>query len=103
MAKIKWSVQALADVEAIGKYIEAVSFQYAKSQVARIVEKAAYLEKYPMDGRPVPELANPSIRQLLCGSYRIIYEVESEGEVTILTVHHQSRLLKNNPVFKDSL
>lgn len=88
-------------MEAIGEYIEAVSLQYAKSQVTKIVDRATHLEKYPMGGRPVPELGDPAIRQLLCGSYRIIYEIETEGAITVLTVHHQSRLLQNKPSMKN--
>ena len=30
MAELKWSDQALKDVEAIGQFIEKVSFQYAE-------------------------------------------------------------------------
>ncbi len=48
----------------------------------------------------VTELGVSSIRQILCGHYWIIYEVVSKKEVAIITVHHQSRLLKNNPVVK---
>ncbi|MBB1284416.1 type II toxin-antitoxin system RelE/ParE family toxin [Flavisolibacter sp. BT320] len=97
MAQVKWTEQALKDVEEIGQYIEKVSFQYAKEQVEAIFEKVNQLENYPLSGRPVPELKDLTIRQLLCGNYRIIYEVETEEYPIILTVHHQSRLLENNP------
>ena len=101
MAQVKWSEQALKDVEEIGLYIEKVSFQYAKEQVEAIFEKAKQLENHPLSVRPVPELKSTTIRQLLCGHHRIIYEVETEENPVILTVHHQSRLLKNNPAFAD--
>jgi mRNA-degrading endonuclease RelE of RelBE toxin-antitoxin system len=39
----------------------------------------------------------------LVNSYRIIYKIISDTEVHILTVHHQARLLENNPVFKRKL
>jgi len=47
-------------------------------------------------GRMVPELQIPTIRQILCGHYRIIYEINPQ-KISIITIHHQSRLLKNNP------
>jgi addiction module RelE/StbE family toxin len=100
MAEVKWTEQALTDVEEIGKYIEKVSFQYAREQVLAIFAKAKQLESHPLSGRPVPEIKSATIRQLLCGSWRIIYELDSEEKLVILTVHHQSRLLENNPVFK---
>jgi addiction module RelE/StbE family toxin len=101
MAQIKWSAQSLKDIENICSYIENVSFHYAQQQAKAIYAKAEQLQSHPLSGRPVPELNIHSIRQLLCGSYRIIYEVGSEDDLTILTVHHQSRLFENNPVFKD--
>lgn len=101
MARVKWSDQALKDVEDISKYIEKVSLQYTKEQARTIYEKAKQLENYPLSGRPVPELKIHTIRQVLCGTYRIIYEVESENDLVILTVHHQSRLIENNPTLKD--
>lgn len=100
MARVKWTDQALKDVETISSYIENVSFYYAQEQARAIYEKAKQLENYPLSGRPVPELNSKTIRQILCGSYRIIYEVESEEEIVILTIHHQARLIENNPALK---
>lgn len=101
MATVKWSEQAVKDVEDISKYIENVSFQYAREQAQTIYERAKQLEVHPLMGRPVPELRTQTIRQILCGAYRIIYEVESEENLVILTVHHQSRLIENNPALRD--
>lgn len=36
-----------------------------------------------------------NIRELIEGSYRIIYEVHSKEDVEILTVFHGARLLQN--------
>jgi plasmid stabilization system protein ParE len=56
-----------------------------------------------MHGKKVPELNSESFREILVGRYRIIYEVLSNTEVGIVTVHHQSRLLKNNKVMRKVL
>jgi plasmid stabilization system protein ParE len=85
MAEVKWS--------------ENVSFYYAQEQAKAFFARAGQLEKHPLSGRPVPELNSQTIRQVLCGSYRIIYEVKSEEYLIILTIHHQSRLPGSNPVF----
>jgi toxin ParE1/3/4 len=96
MAKIVWSPRAIKDINEIAEYIAKDSLQYAKAQTRLFVEMAEELEAHPHRGRIVPELGINSIRQLLCGHYRIIYEV-SPKMIAILTEHHQARLLKNTP------
>ncbi|MDQ6610391.1 MAG: type II toxin-antitoxin system RelE/ParE family toxin [Bacteroidota bacterium] len=91
----------MKDVEEIGQFIEKVSFQYAQEQIKTIYARAKQLETSSFSGRPVPELKISTIRQILCGNYRIIYEEESADKLVILTVHHQSRLIENNPALKD--
>lgn len=103
MASVIWSPQALKDIEEIAEYISRDSFQYAQAQTETFFERAVILEKYPFIGMPVPELNIPILRQILCGHYRIIYEVLESEQVGIITIHHQARLLKNNPAFKKKL
>ena len=47
---------------------------------------------FPASGRMVPEIGEKSIREVILGSYRIIYRRRSEA-VDVLTVHHGARLL----------
>ena len=96
MAKVVWSPRAIKDINEIAEYIAKESLQYAKAQVKLFIEEAEDLENHPHRGRVVPELGMNNIRQILCGHYRIIYEIVEET-VGILTVHHQSRLLKSTP------
>ena len=103
MAQITWSPRAIKDINEIATYISKDSLQYAQAQTRLFFSTAFVLEKYPYRGRPVPELGMTNIRQLLCGHFRIIYEVFSEDEVAILTIHHQSRLVSNNPTLKRRL
>ncbi len=100
MVEIIWSPRSIKDIEEIAEYIAKDSLQYASAYVSLFFEKAKVLENHPLSGRAVPELGNASIRQLLCDRYRIIYEVISKKKIGILTVHHQSLLLKNNPAIK---
>jgi len=95
MAKVVWSPRAVKDINEIAEFIAKDSLQYAKAQTRLFVKEAEGLENHPFRGRVVPELGLNNIRQILCGHYRIIYEV-SEKTVGILTVHHQARLLKNS-------
>ena len=75
MAEVTWSARSLKDINEIAEYISKDSFQYAEQQVLQFFSKAKLLEKQPMIGRMVPELKIFSIRQILCGHYRIIYEI----------------------------
>ena len=102
MAAVIWAPTAIHDLESIAEYIGHDSLQGAKAQVAALLDRAKVLEKFPGIGRPAPELNDTSIRQILEGRYRLIYQLLGD-EVHILTVHHQSMLLQNNPVFKKRL
>ena len=50
------------------------------------------LADFPNSGRIVPELKDPAIREILFGSYRIVYRVKGDV-VEVLTVYHGARLL----------
>lgn len=103
MAEIIWAPSAIKDIEAIAEYIAKDSVWAAQNMVVLFFEKAKILERYPLIGKPVPETRLAYLKEVLVSRYRIIYEVISEEEVHILSVHHQSRLLKNNPTFKKRL
>ncbi len=100
MAEIIWSPRSLKDINEIAEYISKDSLQYADEQVKQFFISAKVLEKHPLFGRMVPELRIFSIRQVLSGHYRLIYQIVSRDSIAIITVHHQSRLLKNNPALK---
>jgi addiction module RelE/StbE family toxin len=91
MAKrIVWSARALADVESIAAFISSDSPAYAKIVVKKIVKLTRQLARFPQSGREVPEFQDPSLRELLAYSYRIIYKVEKE-QVIIASVIHGKR------------
>jgi toxin ParE1/3/4 len=94
MAKVKWTNLALDDLRSIYDYISQDSAKYADRLMDKIVEKVEMLENNPQVGRKVPEFDNESIRELIEGSYRIIYRIESEDEIGIARVHHSARLLR---------
>jgi toxin ParE1/3/4 len=103
MAEITWAPYSLNDMAAIAEYIAVDSAQAAKNMVELFFDKATILERYPLIGKPVPEMRVKYLREILVSRYRIIYEVFSEDAVYILSIHHQSSLLKNNPIFKKRL
>jgi addiction module RelE/StbE family toxin len=91
--RIKWSLEAIEDVEAIAKYIEKDSEFYAKAVVNRIFQATEKLKQFPKIGRIVPELDREDIRELIIYSYRIIYQLK-EKQILIIAVIHGKRLFE---------
>ena len=93
MAKIEWTERALADLKQIHDYIARDSFFYADSFANKVYMRIQALRSSPEIGRKVPEMDDPSIRELIFQSYRIIYEIENDM-VKIVTIIHGSRVLR---------
>ena len=98
MVQIRWTANAKNDLEDIAEYISKDSFKYAKLQVIRIKHRTQILKSQIQVGKPVPEFQDSKIRELLEGRYRIIYQIVSEKQVDILTVHHSARDLKKRNI-----
>ena len=87
---VKWSGPARMDLKQIHDYIANDSRYYAKKVVQTIVDRTEELTVFPEIGRIVPEIDNPNIRELFVYSYRLIYEISSDG-IEILAVIHGRR------------
>ena len=92
MIKLRWTTQAVEDLEAIRNFIANDSAAYADLAVARLLEAVERLEHFPRSGRIVPELSDPQLREIIESPYRIVYRVHNET-VEILTVFRASRLM----------
>ena len=100
MVEIRWTKQAIQDIDNIAEFISKDSEHYAKIQVQRFFESTKVLVRFPTAGKIVTEKQDASIREVLVGSYRIIYKIINKSKIDVLTVHHSKRLLSNNPQFK---
>jgi toxin ParE1/3/4 len=87
---VKWSGPARMDLKQIHDYIANDSRYYAKKVIQTIVDRTEELTVFPEIGRIVPEIDNPNIRELFVYSYRLIYEISSDG-IEILAVIHGRR------------
>ncbi len=92
MAEVRWTPQAADDLDAIAEFIAEDSPHYASLFVMDVLAAVERVGRLPNAGRVVPEIRDPSIRESVLGSYRIIYRVRGEV-VEILTVYHGARLL----------
>ena len=91
MTDIRWSPQAVADVEAVRDFISRDSPTYGALVAARIVAAVERLALFPESGRIVPEFRDPALREVVWGNYRIVYRCRP-GSVEIATVFHGARL-----------
>ena len=73
MTPIKWSPQAIRDVESIRDYIAQDSRRYAELTVGRILASVERLRAFPQSGRVVPERGSAEIREVIVGPFRIVY------------------------------
>jgi toxin ParE1/3/4 len=103
MVKVTWTESALSDLNDIGEYISKDSVRYAELTVANLFESSEILETHPNAGKKVPELNNDLFRELIRGSYRIIYKIVDDHRIDILTIHRSSRLLGNTYDFENTL
>lgn len=93
MTQVIWAPQAIQDVEAIRAHVARDSAHYANLVVERIVAAVERLQDDPLSGRVVPELGDESIREVIHGSYRIVYRLR-HGVAEIATVFHGARLFR---------
>ncbi len=89
--KIVWTPLALAKVQEITAYIALDKPMAAERWANSVFEIVENLEASPKLGRVVPEAHREDIRELLHGSYRIMYRVEDDA-ISILTIRRGSRL-----------
>jgi addiction module RelE/StbE family toxin len=97
---IRWSPEAVEDIEEIAAYIRKDSPLYAQQVVEELIKASQRLTQFPLRGRKVPELA-ATHRECFVYSYRLIYRVE-EASVLIVAVIHGKRLLENIERWRDS-
>lgn len=91
---IRWSPEALEDIESIARFIARDSAFYAGAVVSKLLSTARRLPEAPRLGRAVPELGDPDIRERLVYSYRMVYRIFGD-EIVIVAVMHGKRLLEN--------
>lgn len=92
MVEIKWTSNALEELDDIANYISKDSFNYAQIVIKQIYEMVSHLKQFPKIGRKVPEYNNPNLREILYKNYRIIYLMK-ENCLEIISVIHGNRRL----------
>ena len=91
MSIVKWTKTALNDLDSIKEFIARDSVHYAEKFEDDTFNITDNLELFPEMGRIVPERNDPSFRELIFGSYRIIYKIDG-NHCFITTIIHGKRL-----------
>lgn len=96
MVEVTWTARARNDLDGISAYVAQGSPFYAERLETDIFHRSLILEQHPRLGHPVPEVNDPSVREIHLGDYRIIYWIVSEESVSILAVIHAQRILRKS-------
>jgi toxin ParE1/3/4 len=94
MVKVVWTDLSTSDLKEIFDYIADDSVRYASITTNKIYQRVQPLGENPLLGRMVPEFNKKDIRELIEGSYRIIYRIKNGSQIDILRVYHVARLLR---------
>ena len=85
--KVRWSPQAVEDIESIAEYISRDSQFYAQATVTKIIDFARSAAQFPRMGRMVPEFNDKNIRERLVYSYRLVYKIERASILIVAVIH----------------
>ena len=94
-SRIYWTQMAQDDLRSIKIHIARDAPATASAYIRRLKKSVSRLKEMPYSGQVVPEIGREEIREVLQGSYRLIYRVK-DGRIDILTVFHGARLLDDS-------
>lgn len=92
--EVIWTQEALERLEDIQYHlaIREKAPTAARETLERIFAREPQIKEMSLSGRTVPDYDNPNLRELIEGSYRIIYLI-NDNRILIVSVMHQRQLL----------
>ncbi|HEU0298809.1 MAG TPA: type II toxin-antitoxin system RelE/ParE family toxin [Longimicrobium sp.] len=93
-ARVRWSRNAQREVTKIRQYIERDSKAKAVQVVGQFVFAAKRLSTFPLSGHIIKPWNHPARRELIVGSYRLMYQVSPIGIVVFSIRHTRRRIPK---------
>lgn len=87
--KVYWTSTAEGHLDAIYTYISQDSPEYGRGVIDRLTKRSQQIADLPLSGRRVPEYDIDQIREVIEGSYRIIYYIKPD-QIDVLAVIHGS-------------
>lgn len=93
--RVKWTAEAEAHLDGIYQYIAKDSPLYASRTLDKLTRRADQLIGHPRSGRILLKYDNPNLRELVVGSYRLIYRITSD-HIDILAVFQGAQQLPDS-------
>ena len=90
--RVSWTDRAEARLDAILGHIAADAQRAVKALERRLILRSRQIGEFPHSGRRVPDYERDDVRELIEGSYRLIYRIMAD-HVDVLTVMHCAQLL----------
>jgi len=92
--KVHWTKTAEGHLDSIFAYIAQDSPEYARRMVDRLTRRSHQIADFPLSGRKVPEYEMDQIREVIEGSYRIIYYVKPDRIDILAVIHGATEILR---------
>ncbi|MGH8224611.1 MAG: type II toxin-antitoxin system RelE/ParE family toxin [Gammaproteobacteria bacterium] len=93
--KVVWTAQAQARLAELHTYVAEDQHLNADRLIDRLTRRGDQIGSQPYSGRAVPEYRRDDLREILEGSYRIIYLILDE-RIDIVTVRHGAKMLSDD-------
>jgi len=88
--RVVWTEPGWENLEAAAEYIAQDSPRYAAALIREARDAARSLTHFANRGRVVPEIHDPSVRELFVWRYRLLYRIR-DSEVQVLAFVHSAR------------
>ena len=75
--------ERLAEIDA---YLASKNPEHAAKTVEKLIAKGESLSLFPRRGRKVPEIDDDAFREVIEGTYRIVYRIKSEALLEVITI-----------------
>ena len=85
--RVRWTREAVNQLQGIYDYIARDSTEYALQTVDRLIKRSRQIADFPYSGRMVPEFEVPEIREIIVGSYRLVYTLDPETLYVVALFH----------------
>ena len=90
--KVILTPQSLDDLEEAVAFIAKGNPERARTYGNELIDRALSVATFPERGRVVPEIAEPTVREIIHGPYRIIYEIFPDRHtIYVLRFWHAAR------------
>lgn len=95
--RIIWSPLAVEQARDIASYIALDKPSAAESWINEIFDCVERLKQFPESGRVVPEIKRNDMREIVQGSYRVIYKI-TDKTIHVLVVKSYRQSLKEDEI-----